>query len=161
MHSLGSMQTSARTLYDKSFEDHIVSRHADGTYSLYIDRHLIEDHASPQAFDGLRHRGLRLHAPHKTLAVVDHDIPTTDRTNGILDPQSRAQVEALARNVEDFGIEYFDEHDVRQGIVHVTGPEQASPCREQRSCAVIAIRRRTAPLALWRSASELRRSNTF
>jgi 3-isopropylmalate/(R)-2-methylmalate dehydratase large subunit len=118
------MRTPARTLYDKLFEDHVVSSHGDGTYSLYIDRHLVEDHASPQAFDGLRRRGLRVHAPQKTLAVVDHNIPTTDRTNGILDPQSRFQVEVLARNVEDFGIEYFSEHDVRQGIVHVIGPEQ-------------------------------------
>ena len=114
----------ARTLYDKIFDDHVAFRDADGTCTLYIDRHLVEDHASPQAFDGLRQKGLPVHAPGKTLAVVDHNVPTTDRSKGIDDAQSRIQVEALARNTADFGIEYFNEYDIRQGIVHVIGPEQ-------------------------------------
>jgi 3-isopropylmalate/(R)-2-methylmalate dehydratase large subunit len=112
------------TLYDKIFEAHVVSRLPDGTCVLYIDRHLVEDHASPQAFDGLRQRGLRLRAPEKTLAVVDHNVPTTDRSKGIANEASRIQVEALARNAREFGVEYYDEHDARQGIVHVIGPEQ-------------------------------------
>jgi 3-isopropylmalate/(R)-2-methylmalate dehydratase large subunit len=118
------MHASGRTLYDKVFEDHVAFRDADGTCTLYVDRHLVEDHASPQAFDGLRQKGLRVHAPHKTLAVVDHNVPTTERSKGFEDPRSRVQVETLARNAKDFGIEYYDEHDVRQGIVHVIGPEQ-------------------------------------
>jgi 3-isopropylmalate/(R)-2-methylmalate dehydratase large subunit len=112
------------TLYDKIFENHVVSRDGDGVCVLYVDRHLVEDHASPQAFDGLRKGGRKVRAPAATLAVVDHNVPTTDRSRGIEDGESRIQIEALARNARDFGIEYFDEHDARQGIVHVIGPEQ-------------------------------------
>jgi 3-isopropylmalate/(R)-2-methylmalate dehydratase large subunit len=118
------MQREAQTLYDKIFDDHVASRASDGTCTLYIDRHLVEDHASPLAFNGLRQKGLSLHAPHKTLAVVDHNVPTDDRWKSIVDTESRAQIEALARNAADFGIEYFHERDIRQGIVHVVGPEQ-------------------------------------
>jgi 3-isopropylmalate/(R)-2-methylmalate dehydratase large subunit len=114
----------AKTLYDKIFDDHVVEKSPDGTCLLYVDRHLIHEVTSPQAFEGLRMTGRKVRAPGKTLAVVDHNVPTTDRTKGIADEQSRVQVETLAANARDFGIEYFNERDKRQGIVHVVGPEQ-------------------------------------
>jgi 3-isopropylmalate/(R)-2-methylmalate dehydratase large subunit len=114
----------ARTLYDKIFDDHVVERSDDGTCLLYIDRHLVHEVTSPQAFEGLRVAGRRVRAPQKTLAVVDHNVPTTDRSRGINDEESRLQVATLAANARDFGIEYFNELDKRQGIVHVVGPEQ-------------------------------------
>jgi len=114
----------ARTLYDKIFDDHVVDRQPDGTCLLYIDRHLVHEVTSPQAFEGLRLAKRKVRAPEKTLAVVDHNVPTSDRRLGIDDPESRTQVEALAQNAKDFGIEYYDELDKRQGIVHVIGPEQ-------------------------------------
>ncbi len=113
-----------KTLYDKIFDDHVVDRQPDGTCLLYIDRHLIHEVTSPQAFEGLRMAGRNVHAPEKTLAVVDHNVPTSDRSQGIDDAESRTQVETLAQNARDFGIEYFNELDKRQGIVHVVGPEQ-------------------------------------
>lgn len=117
--------TSApRTLYDKIFDDHIIDQQDDGTCLLYIDRHLVHEVTSPQAFEGLRMTGRTVHAPEKTLAVVDHNIQTTDRSKGIVEEESRIQVEALARNAKEFGVEYFDELDIRQGIVHIIGPEQ-------------------------------------
>lgn len=112
------------TLYDKIFEDHVVDRQDDGTCLIYIDRHLVHEVTSPQAFEGLRMTGRKVHAPHKTLAVVDHNIQTTDRSKGIQEEESRIQVEALAQNARDFGVEYFNELDIRQGIVHIVGPEQ-------------------------------------
>ena len=114
----------SKTLYDKIFDDHVVDRQPDGTCLLYIDRHLVHEVTSPQAFEGLRMSGRRVRAPEKTLAVVDHNVPTTDRTRGIQDEDSRIQVETLAQNARDFGVEYFNELDKRQGIVHVVGPEQ-------------------------------------
>ncbi len=114
----------AKTLYDKIFDDHVVEQSPDGTSLIYIDRHLIHEVTSPQAFEGLRMAGRKVRAPEKTLAVVDHNVPTTDRTKGIADEQSRVQVETLATNARDFGIEYYNERDKRQGIVHVVGPEQ-------------------------------------
>ena len=114
----------AKTLYDKIFDDHVVDRQPDGTCLLYIDRHLVHEVTSPQAFEGLRMSGRKVRAPEKTLAVVDHNVPTTDRSKGIADEDSRIQVETLAANARDFGIEYFNERDKRQGIVHVVGPEQ-------------------------------------
>lgn len=116
--------TAPRTLYDKIFDDHIVDRQEDGTCLLYIDRHLVHEVTSPQAFEGLRMTGRKVRAPGKTLAVVDHNIPTTDRKAGIAEEESRIQVEALAKNAKDFGVEYFNELDIRQGIVHIVGPEQ-------------------------------------
>jgi 3-isopropylmalate/(R)-2-methylmalate dehydratase large subunit len=113
-----------RTLYDKIWDDHLVHDEADGASLIYIDRHLVHEVTSPQAFEGLRLSGRRVRAPQKTLAVVDHNVPTTDRSNGIDDPESRIQVEQLAANAREFGIEYFDERDRRQGIVHIIGPEQ-------------------------------------
>ena len=113
-----------RTMYDKIWDDHVVDTQPDGTCLLYIDRHLVHEVTSPQAFEGLRMTGRTLRAPGKTLAVVDHNVPTTDRSVGIADPESRIQVETLAQNAAEFGVEYFNELDVRQGIVHVVGPEQ-------------------------------------
>ncbi|RCL00921.1 MAG: 3-isopropylmalate/(R)-2-methylmalate dehydratase large subunit [Candidatus Tokpelaia sp. JSC189] len=113
------------TLYDRIFDDHVVARQEDGTCLLYIDRHLVHEVTSPQAFEGLRMARRRLRHPKKTLAVVDHNIPTTaDRIEGIKNEESRIQVEELVRNAEEFGVEYYSEKDIRQGIVHVVGPEQ-------------------------------------
>ncbi|MEJ1159765.1 3-isopropylmalate dehydratase large subunit [Prosthecomicrobium sp. N25] len=113
-----------RTLYDKIWDDHVVDQQPDGTCLLYIDRHLVHEVTSPQAFEGLRVAHRKVHAPQKTLAVVDHNVPTTDRSHGIDDPESALQVATLARNAAEFGVEYYDELDSRQGIVHVVGPEQ-------------------------------------
>ncbi|HUV31938.1 MAG TPA: 3-isopropylmalate dehydratase large subunit, partial [Devosiaceae bacterium] len=115
---------SPRTLYDKIWDDHLVADNGDGTSLIYVDRHLVHEVTSPQAFEGLRLAGRRVRAPRRTLAVVDHNVPTTDRSHGISDPESALQVETMAGNAADFGIEYFDELDRRQGIVHIVGPEQ-------------------------------------
>ncbi len=114
----------ARTLYDKIWDDHLVDEQPDGTCLIYIDRHLVHEVTSPQAFEGLRTAGRKVHAPDKTLAVVDHNVPTTDRIKPNPDPESTEQIAALAQNAKDFGVEYFDEFDKRQGIVHIIGPEQ-------------------------------------
>lgn len=116
--------SAAKTLYDKIFDDHVIERSEDGTCLLYVDRHLVHEVTSPQAFEGLRMSGRKVHAPEKTLAVVDHNVPTSDRRAGIEDEEARIQVEALAANAKEFGVEYYNELDVRQGIVHVIGPEQ-------------------------------------
>ncbi|GAB5505562.1 MAG: 3-isopropylmalate dehydratase large subunit [Rhizobiaceae bacterium] len=117
--------TAPRTLYDKIFDEHVVNRQEDGTCLLYIDRHLVHEVTSPQAFEGLRMASRHVRAPEKTLAVVDHNVPTSpDRAQGIKNEESRIQVEALAKNASDFGIEYYNEADRRQGIVHIIGPEQ-------------------------------------
>jgi 3-isopropylmalate/(R)-2-methylmalate dehydratase large subunit len=112
-----------RTLYDKIWDDHVIET-TGGTSLIYIDRHLVHEVTSPQAFEGLRMTGRKVRAPEKTLAVVDHNIQTTDRSGGIADPESRLQVEQMAENAREFGIEYYDEFDSRQGVVHIIGPEQ-------------------------------------
>jgi 3-isopropylmalate/(R)-2-methylmalate dehydratase large subunit len=112
------------TLYDKIWNDHLVHEADDGTCLLYIDRHLVHEVTSPQAFEGLRATGRKVHAPEKTLAVVDHNIPTTDRSKPNPDPESTEQIRVMAENAREFGIEYYNEFDKRQGIVHVIGPEQ-------------------------------------
>jgi 3-isopropylmalate/(R)-2-methylmalate dehydratase large subunit len=117
--------SAPRTLYDKIFDDHVVDRQDDGTCLLYIDRHLVHEVTSPQAFEGLRLTGRTVRHPERTLAVVDHNVPTSpDRKLGIKNEESRIQVEALAKNAHDFGVEYYSETDRRQGIVHIIGPEQ-------------------------------------
>ncbi|MCQ8783014.1 3-isopropylmalate dehydratase large subunit [Mangrovibrevibacter kandeliae] len=116
-------ETKPRTLYDKIWDDHVVTEE-DGTSLLYIDRHLVHEVTSPQAFEGLRMAGRRVRHPEKTLAVVDHNVPTYDRSAGIHNPESRLQVETLAKNAVEFGLEYYNETDARQGIVHIIGPEQ-------------------------------------
>ena len=113
-----------KTLYDKIWDDHLVDEQPDGTCLIYVDRHLVHEVTSPQAFEGLKLAGRKVRAPEKTLAVVDHNVPTTDRRNGIDDPEAALQVETLAENARAFGIEYYDALDRRQGIVHIIGPEQ-------------------------------------
>jgi 3-isopropylmalate/(R)-2-methylmalate dehydratase large subunit len=113
-----------RTLYDKMWDDHLVDEQPDGTALIYIDRHLVHEVTSPQAFEGLRAAGRKVHAPEKTLAVVDHNVPTSDRSKPNPDPESTEQIAVMAQNAKDFGIEYFNEFDRRQGIVHIIGPEQ-------------------------------------
>jgi len=113
-----------RTLYDKIWDDHVVDQQEDGTCLLYIDRHLVHEVTSPQAFEGLRNTGRKLRAPQKTLAVVDHNVPTSDRSLPNPDPESAEQIAVLAQNAKDFGVEYYNEFDKRQGIVHIIGPEQ-------------------------------------
>jgi len=112
------------TLYDKIWDDHLVHEANDGTCLLYIDRHLVHEVTSPQAFEGLRATGRKVRAPEKTLAVVDHNVPTTDRSKPNPDPESTEQIRVMAENAREFGIEYYNEFDKRQGIVHVIGPEQ-------------------------------------
>ena len=117
--------TAPKTLYDKIWDAHLVHEAEDGTCLLYIDRHLVHEVTSPQAFEGLRLAGRTVRAPDKTVAVPDHNVPTDpSRIQGIKDEQSRIQVEALRQNAKDFGIEMYDVDDVRQGIVHIIGPEQ-------------------------------------
>ena len=112
-----------RTLLDKIWDAHVVQRFDDGTCVLYIDRHLLDEVHSPQAFEGLRQAGRKVRRPESTIAVVDHNVPTSDRRGGITEPQSRGQVETLVANVAEFGVPYIPVLDVRQGIVHVIGPE--------------------------------------
>ncbi|MEP4802876.1 MAG: 3-isopropylmalate dehydratase large subunit [Hyphomicrobiales bacterium] len=112
------------TLYDKIWNDHLVHEQDDGTCLLYIDRHLVHEVTSPQAFEGLRMAGRKVHAPKKTLAVVGHNVPTSARTKGIDDPESILQVDTLAANAAEFDVDYYSERDIRQGIVHIVGPEQ-------------------------------------
>lgn len=114
----------ARTLFDKIWDAHVVDVQDDGTCVLYIDRHLVHEVTSPQAFEGLRMAGRPVRRPEATLAVADHNVPTTDRGLGIADAESRLQVDTLASNCAEFGIRYFSMDDVRQGIVHIIGPEQ-------------------------------------
>ena len=113
-----------RTLYDKIWDDHLVDEQPDGTCLIYIDRHLVHEVTSPQAFEGLRLTGRKVRAPEKTLCVVDHNVPTTNRNLPNPDPESAAQIAYLAENAKLFGLEYFNEFDKRQGIVHIIGPEQ-------------------------------------
>jgi 3-isopropylmalate/(R)-2-methylmalate dehydratase large subunit len=113
-----------RTLYDKIWDDHLVDQQPDGTSLIYIDRHLVHEVTSPQAFEGLRMAGREVHAPEKTLLVVDHNVPTSDRKLPNPDPESAEQIATLAQNAKDFGLEYYNEFDKRQGIVHIIGPEQ-------------------------------------
>jgi 3-isopropylmalate/(R)-2-methylmalate dehydratase large subunit len=116
--------SAPKTLFDKIWNAHVVHQQEDGTCLIYIDRHLVHEVTSPQAFEGLRNAGRSVRAPNRTLAVADHNIPTTDRSVGIEDEESRIQVEALEKNAADFGVPYFAMDDIRQGIVHVIGPEQ-------------------------------------
>ncbi len=114
----------SRTLFDKIWDSHLVDQQEDGICLIYIDRHLVHEVTSPQPFEGLRLNGRTVRRPDATLAVADHNVPTSDRSGGIDDAESRLQVDTLTRNCEAFGIELFDMNDVRQGIVHIIGPEQ-------------------------------------
>jgi len=115
-----------KTLYDKLWDAHLIRQEPDGTALIYIDRHLVHEVTSPQAFEGLRLAGRRLWRANANLATPDHNVPTTDRDKGIADPVSRLQVQTLDRNCDDFGVPEFRMQDVRQGIVHVVGPEQGA-----------------------------------
>ncbi|MEP2531945.1 3-isopropylmalate dehydratase large subunit [Shimia sp.] len=116
---------SPKTIYDKIWDAHVAHEADDGTCLLYIDRHLVHEVTSPQAFEGLRMSGRKVRAPEKTIAVPDHNVPTTlDRAKGIDNEESRIQVDALDQNAKEFGVHYYPVSDVRQGIVHIVGPEQ-------------------------------------
>ena len=114
----------SKTLYDKIWDDHLVHQQDDGTSLLYVDRHLIHEVTSPQAFEGLRINKRKVRKPNLTLAVADHNVPTTDRSKGIDDKQSKIQVDTLRKNCTEFKVPLFDMNDKRQGIVHIIGPEQ-------------------------------------
>jgi len=114
----------ALTLYDKIWNDHLVDQQSDGTTLLFVDRHLVHEVTSPQAFEGLRNSKRKVRQPSLTLAVADHNVPTTDRTKGIADQESKIQVDTLEKNCKEFGIQYLGMDDKRQGIVHIIGPEQ-------------------------------------
>jgi 3-isopropylmalate/(R)-2-methylmalate dehydratase large subunit len=116
--------TKPRTLFEKIWDSHVVHRQEDGTCVLYIDRHLVHEVTSPQAFEGLRAAGRKVRRPDATLAVADHNVPTSDRSEGIKEEESRIQVETLEKNCAAFGVPYFSMNDIRQGIVHIIGPEQ-------------------------------------
>lgn len=113
-----------RTLFDKIWDSHLVDMRADGTGLLYIDRHLTHEVTSPQAFAGLRATGRKVRRPEATIAVPDHNVPTSNRALGIDDEESRLQVEMLERNAKEFGVPYFGMNDIRQGIVHIIGPSR-------------------------------------
>ena len=114
----------SQTLYDKIFESHLVHKQDDGTCLIYIDRHLVHEVTSPQAFEGLRMNNRKVFSPESTLAVADHNVPTTDRSKPIENKDSKLQYETLEKNCKDFGLNFFGLNDIRQGIVHVIGPEQ-------------------------------------
>lgn len=114
----------SRTLFDKIWDAHLVDVQDDGTCLIYIDRHMVHEVTSPQAFEGLRMAGRKVRHPERTLAVADHNVPTTDRSKGIENEESRIQVETLEKNAQDFGVPYYPMDDIRQGVVHIVGPEQ-------------------------------------
>ncbi|MEM7073284.1 MAG: aconitase family protein, partial [Pseudomonadota bacterium] len=114
----------AETLFAKIWRRHLIRASDDGNCLIYIDRHLIHEVTSPQAFEGLRQAGRAVRQPELTLAMADHNVPTTAREEGISDPESRIQIDTLRKNCEEFGLRFFDMHDIRQGIVHIVGPEQ-------------------------------------
>ena len=114
----------SKTLYDKIWDEHLVHEQDDGTSLLYVDRHLVHEVTSPQAFEGLRNSKRKVRQPNLTLAVADHNVPTSDRSKGISDAESKLQVETLEKNCKEFGIKLFGMNDKRQGIVHIIGPEQ-------------------------------------
>ena len=113
-----------KTIYDKIWNEHLVHQQSDGTSLLFVDRHLIHEVTSPQAFEGLRNSNRKVRQPKLTLAVADHNVPTTDRSKGISDKESKLQVDTLEKNCKEFGVQLFGMNDKRQGIVHIIGPEQ-------------------------------------
>src|SRR6201986_1040075 len=115
---------TGKTLYDKIWDAHLVHEAPGESSVIYVDRHLVHEVTSPQAFEGLRNAGRKPRRPDLALAVADHNVPTKDRDQGIVDPESREQIETLERNAKEFGIEYLPMDDIRQGIVHIVGPEQ-------------------------------------
>jgi 3-isopropylmalate/(R)-2-methylmalate dehydratase large subunit len=157
---------AARTLYDKLWDNHVVEERADGSALIYIDRHLIHEVTSPQAFEGLRLAGRKPWRLAASLAVPDHNVPTTreERAGGvaaIADPVSRLQVQTLDDNCADFGIEEIPINDRRQGIVHVVGPEQGATLPGMTWSVATRIQAPTAPSAPWRTASAPPRWSMF
>ena len=150
-----------RTLYDKIWDDHLIEEAADGACLIYIDRHIVHEVTSPQAFEGLRLSGRKVHAPDKTLLVVDHNVPTTDRKLPNPDPESAAQIAYLAENAKFFDLEYYDEFDKRQGIVHIIGPEQGFTLPGVTLVAATAIPPPMALSARSLTASARPKSSTF
>ncbi len=148
-----------RTLYDKIWDAHVVERLGGRTCVIYVDRHLLDEVQSPQAFEGLRRAGRAVRRPASTLAVADHNVPTQRRREGVTDPKSRTQIETLEVNVASFGVPYIPLLDERQGIVHVIGPELGFSLPGQTIVRVIRMPRRTARWALSRSASVHPRSS--
>jgi 3-isopropylmalate/(R)-2-methylmalate dehydratase large subunit len=118
------IMTAPRTLFQKIWDDHVVHQEQDGMTLIYIDRHLVHEVTSPQAFENLRLTGRKVRRVDATLAVADHNVPTTDRSAGIQEPESKLQVDTLTENCEEFGVTLFNMNDKRQGIVHIIGPEQ-------------------------------------
>ena len=116
--------SAPKTLFDKIWDAHLIDESDDGTCLIFIDRHIVHEVTSPQAFEGLRTAGRKVRRPDLTLAVPDHNVPTSDRAAGIDDEESRIQVETLDKNCRDFGLRIFGMDDIRQGICHVIGPEQ-------------------------------------
>src|SRR5438309_4454396 len=113
-----------RTLFDKIWDNHVIAAHGEGTLLIYIDLHLVHEVTTPQAFEGLKLAGRKVRRPDATMAVADHNVPTSDRSRGIDDPESKLQVDTLERNVKEFGVPYFPVDSIGQGIVHIIGPEQ-------------------------------------
>ncbi|HEX3414497.1 MAG TPA: aconitase family protein, partial [Stellaceae bacterium] len=113
-----------RTLFDKIWENHVIAPQGEGTCLIYIDLHLIHEVTTPQAFEGLKLAGRKVRRPDATMAVADHNVPTSDRSRGIDDPESKLQVDTLERYVKEFGVPYFPVDSINQGIVHIIGPEQ-------------------------------------
>src|SRR2546428_10649404 len=113
-----------RTLFDKIWQSHVIAPQGEGTYLIYIDLHLIHEVTTPQAFEGLKLVGRKVRRPDATMAVADHNVPTSDRSRGIADPESKLQVDTLERSVKEFGVPYFPVDSINQGIVHIIGPEQ-------------------------------------
>ena len=149
-----------RTLFDKVWDAHVVDRMEDGTCVLYIDRHLVHEVTSPQAFEGLRLAGRKVRRPDGTIAVVDHNVPTSDRRAGIAEPESRLQVDTLVANVAEFGVPYIPLLDVRQGIVHIIGPELGISLPGTTIVCGDSHTSTHGAMARWRSASARPRSST-
>ena len=149
-----------RTLFQKVWDEHVVAQEPDRPAVLYIDLQLIHEVTSPQAFTGLRERGLKVRRPDKTVATMDHSTPTLPKSLWVIDDQAKAQLSQLERNCEEFGIELFALGDSRNGIVHVIGPERGLRSRARQSFAATVIRRRTARLVRSRLASGRARSST-
>src|SRR6184192_1573772 len=142
-----------KTLYQKIWDNHVVWEDPGQPALIYIDRHLIHEGTSPQAFAGLRAEGRTVRRPDLTFAVMDHSVPTTDRTLPILDNDAKLQFEALEKNCREFGVRLFDMNSRNQGIVHIIGPELASPSRDRPLSAETATLRRMVLLARWRLGS--------
>ena len=136
------------TLYDKIWNDHLVDQQEDGTALLFVDRHLVHEVTSPQAFEGLRNSKRKVRHPDLTLAVADHNVPTTDRTKGISDQESKIQVDTLSANCKEFGVKIFGMDDKRQVLFTLLDQSRDLLSQVQLLCVVIAIQLRTALSAL-------------